>query len=219
MRPVAVLIGTAAAVLIASTSPSLAQGRDSAAVGAQGSTAGFGPEISYSVSPLLTLRGVGNYLAFDHDRTIEGIDYDFGVDLMSAGGFLDYHPMRNGFHVSVGALYSENEANLTAFAPAGTIIGGTILPADSNLSGDLEFSSPIAPYVGIGYDTTFTSRSNWSFIMRAGVMYQGDPEVTLTESTGAASPGDLAAEASQIEDDVDFLRFYPVVSVGVTYRF
>ena len=219
MKPVNVLVRTLAVTIIAGASPALAQSNDNLAVGLQGSTAGFGPEIAYSVSPSITLRGVGNYLAFDYDQTVDGIDYDLGLDLMSAGGFLDYHPMRNGFHVSLGALYNGNEADLNAFAPSGTLIGGTALPADANLNGELEFSSSIAPYVGIGYDTTFTSRSNWSLVMRAGVLYQGDPEVTLTESTGAASLGDLAAEANQIEDDLYLLRFYPVVSVGMTYRF
>lgn len=221
MKPINVLVGICAAVLIIGTSPARAQSSDSVSVGVQGSTAGFGPEIAYSVSPAITLRGVGNYLAFDYSQTVDGIDYDLGLDMLSAGGFLDYHPMRNGFHISVGALYNGNEADLTATAQAGSIVGGFPVPVgpSASLRGDLEFSSVIAPYVGVGYDTTFTSRSNWTFVMRAGVLYQGDPDVTLTDSTGLVPAADLAAEANQIEDDLDLLRFYPVVSVGVTYRF
>lgn len=223
MRPVHALIGLCAIVLAVGTSsafaPAFAQANDSLAVGGQASTLGFGPEIAYSVSPTVTVRGVGNYLAYDYDQTVDGIDYDLGLDLVSGGGFLDYHPMRNGFHLSVGALYNGNEADLTATAPAGSTVGGFTVPADTSLRGDLEFSSTIAPYLGIGYDTTFTSRNNWSFVMRAGVLYQGDPEVTLTESSGSVPAADLAAEAEQIEDELDLLRFYPVVSVGVTYRF
>lgn len=221
MKSVNVLVSTLAAMMIAGVSPALAQSNDNLAVGVQGSTAGFGPEIAYSVSPTITLRGVGNYLAFDYDQTVDGINYDLGLDLMSAGGFLDYHPMRNGFHVSLGALYNGNEADLTATAGPGATVGGFTVPGGqtASLRGDLEFSSSIAPYLGVGYDTTFTSRNNWSLVMRAGVLYQGDPEVTLTDSTGTVPAGNLASEANQIEDDLDLLRFYPVVSVGVTYRF
>lgn len=221
MKPIKVLIGTCAAVLIIGTSPAGAQSSDSVSVGVQGSTAGFGPEVAYSVSPTITLRGVGNYLAFDYDQTVDGIDYDLGLDLASGGGFLDYHPMRNGFHLSVGALYNGSEADLTATAGPGATVGGFTVPAGqtANLRGDLDFDAAIAPYLGVGYDTTFTSRNNWSFVMRAGVLYQGDPNVTLTDSTSLVPPAELAAEASRIEDELDLLRFYPVVSVGVTYRF
>ncbi len=219
MKPVNTLVGMFAVALVASASQAMAQGRDTASVGVQGSTLGFGPDIAYSVSPLLTVRGVGNYLSFDYDDTLAGVDYDIDVDLQSAGGFIDYHPLRNGFHVTIGALWNGNEAGLDAFAPAGTSIGGTVLPAPAGLSGDVSVDE-FAPYLGLGYDTTFTSRSNWTFTVRAGVLYQGDPDVTLTQTAGPAIPqADLDAEAENIEGDLQFLEFYPVLSIGLNFRF
>jgi len=220
MRRVKALIGICAAIAIAGTSQALAQGRDTVSVGVQGSTAGFGPEIAYSVSPSFTLRGVGNFLSYDHDATLAGIDYGIDLDFASAGGFLDYHPLRNGFHLSVGALYNGNEADLSASAPPGTSIGGSPpLPSTAELVGNVSVDE-FSPYVGLGYDSTFTSRSNWTFTVRAGVMYQANPSVVLGQTSGPTiPPGFLDAEAAAIEDDLRLLEFFPVVSVGMNYRF
>ncbi len=223
MRPVNVIAGLCAVFMIAAGSSSaFAQGNDRVAIGGQASTAGFGPEIAYSVSPHLTVRGVGNYLSFDYDETYDGIDYDLDVDLMSAGGFVDYHPLRNGFHVTVGALFNGNEAGLGATAGPGATVGGFTVPAgqSAGLRGDLSVDE-FSPYIGLGYDTTFTSRSNWTFTVRAGVLYQGNPEVALRQTSGATTipQSDLDAEARNIEDELDLVEFFPVLSIGLNYRF
>ena len=205
-----------------SVTPVAAQGRGDWSVGANVGTLGFGPEIAYSVSPRLTLRGVGNFLEYDYDTSVDGIDYDINLDFMSAGAFVELHPLRNGFHFSLGALYNDNTAGLSATAQNGSVIGGTtVVGGPVGLRGDLSVDE-FAPYLGVGWDSTFTSRSNWSFTMRAGVLYQGKPEVTLRQTTPGPptiSQPDLDAEARQIEDDLTFLEFYPVVSIGMNYRF
>lgn len=223
MKPVNVLAGIVTAIaIVAGSAQASAQGNDRFAIGGQASTAGFGPEIAYSVSPNFTLRGVGNYLSFDYEETYDGIEYDLDVDLLSGGGFVDYHPLRNGFHLTLGALYNGNEAGLGATAGPGATIGGFTVPAgqSAGLRGDLSVED-FSPYVGLGYDTTFTSRSNWTFTVRAGVLYQGDPDVALRQTSGATtiSQADLDAEARSIEDDLGLVEFFPVVSVGLNYRF
>ena len=128
----------------------------------------------------------------------------------------------NGFHLTLGALYNGNEAGLGATAGPGATIGGFTVPAgqSAGLRGDLSVDS-FSPYVGLGYDTTFTSRSSWTFTVRAGVLYQGDPDVALRQTSGAStiSQADLDAEARAIEDDLGLVEFFPVVSVGLNYRF
>ncbi len=223
MKPVNLVAGLCAAFLFAAAAgPAFAQGNDRVAVGGQASTAGFGPEIAYSVSPHFTVRGVGNYLSFDYDESYDGIDYDLDVDLLSGGGFVDYHPLRNGFHLTLGALYNGNEAGLGATAGPGAKIGGFTVPAgqSAGLRGDLSVDE-FSPYVGLGYDTTFTSRSAWTFTVRAGVLYQGNPEVALRQTSGAITipQPELDAEARNIEDELDLVEFFPVLSIGLNYRF
>jgi hypothetical protein len=58
----------------------------------------------------------------------------------------------------------------------------------------------------------------------AGVVFQGSLDVALT-STGGSLSGDpdlqaaLAAEEAQLEDDIDEFDLYPVLALGVGYRF
>jgi hypothetical protein len=221
MKNVYALCTLCAAILTVATSPAVAQDTGKFALGAHASTLGFGPDLAYSISPMLTLRGAGNYANFDSDKTIDGVDYGGDVDLLSAGAFLDLHPFRNGFNVSLGALYNDNSAGLQATAGEGSNIGGFPVPPGQTvgLSGDVEVDK-FSPYIGLGWDSTFTSDSNWSIIVQGGVLYQGDPDVTLRQTSGPAIPqSDLDEAARSIEDEIGILRFYPVISIGLTYRF
>ncbi len=117
--------------------------------------------------------------------------------------------------------FNDNSAGLRATAAAGNNVGGFLLPPGQTvgLSGDVEVDN-FAPFVGLGWDSTFTSDSSWSVIVQGGVLYQGDPDVTLRQTSGPAiSQSDLDAAARDIEDELDILRFYPVISIGLTYRF
>lgn len=221
MKSIHILHTFCAVTLFVVTSPAVAQDKGNAAFGAHIGSLGFGPDLSYSVSPMLTLRGTGNFLSLDYDENVDGIDYDLDVDLMSAGALMEFHPLRTGFHFSLGAFYNDNSAGLGATANSGSTIGSFTVPSGQSvgLRGDLEVE-PFSPYFGVGWDSTFTSRSNWSFTFQAGVLYQGDPDVTLRQTSGpAVSQSDLDAEAQSVEDDLELLQFYPVFSIGLSYRF
>ena len=80
-----------------------------------------------------------------------------------------------------------------------------------------------APYAGVGY-TSNRGGSGLSFVVDAGVMFQGGSLVTLTSNGGGLSAdptfqADLDRERADIKRDVDNLRFFPVVKLGVAYRF
>ncbi len=55
------------------------------------------------------------------------------------------------------------------------------------------------------------------------MLFQGDPEVDLSASGALANDPTLLAalrrEENDLEDDLDFLSFYPVVSLSLTFRF
>lgn len=60
--------------------------------------------------------------------------------------------------------------------------------------------------------------SGWSFFADLGVLFQGEPEVSY-RATGAVAQVDIEREKRQIEDDLDEYKLFPVLSVGVAYRF
>ncbi len=66
-----------------------------------------------------------------------------------------------------------------------------------------------------------------SFTADLGVLFQGSPRTTLTATCGATtSPStcaqiqnSVAAEQTNIENDVDKYQYYPVLSIGLAYVF
>ena len=84
-------------------------------------------------------------------------------------------------------------------------------------------STPAKPPTSILWATRYSGICQGvlpvSFFITAGVLFQGSPSVTLTESTGLVPQGDLDAEAAQIEDDASNYEYYPVVALGLTISF
>lgn len=82
----------------------------------------------------------------------------------------------------------------------------------------------VAPFAGLGFDNTFTRSSRWGFRALAGVAWSDEPEVGL-ESTGGSLSNDptfrarLAEERASIQSDVEDYGFYPVLQLGLNYKF
>ena len=112
-----------------------------------------------------------------------------------------------------------NEIDLDARPTKSEQIGDTIYtPAQiGTLSGSVDIDG-LAPYVGIGWGNPLTHNQRWGFTCDFGVAFTDSPDVALT-STGVVSQVDLSREINEIEDDLDSLKFYPVISMGLFYRF
>ena len=170
----------------------------------------------------------------DLDYTVSSITYEGELDLLNLAALVDYHPGGGAFRFTAGLIYTQNEvrgrAPLTALLDEedralaqqiaqqlGLVIG--------DLTGTLEVD-PVAPYVGLGAGAT---RGGWHLSFDLGVMYHGEPDATLQADTDLPLelvPGAevalellLAREEAEIEAETDDYPFYPVVALGVSYRF
>ncbi|MBT5187290.1 MAG: hypothetical protein HOH19_01065 [Kordiimonadaceae bacterium] len=93
------------------------------------------------------------------------------------------------------------------------------------LNADAGFKS-VAPYLGIGWGNPLRDDSDWSFMVDLGVIFAGKPSLDIT-STGGTLSNDptLLADIAQTElefndsDELKYLKYYPVLSVGLNYRF
>jgi hypothetical protein len=186
-------------------------------------TQGFGAELGYDISDMIGVRAVGNYFSISHGVDGDDVNYDGDLRLLSFGLLGDIYAFETGFRFTGGGYINRNKVDITATPTGNVEIGGTVYtPAQlSNLDGRIKFND-FAPYAGIGY-TGNRGDSGWSFIFDAGVMFQGGSDVTLN-ATGPATliPGfaaDLERERADIKDDVDDFKYYPVVKVGLAYRF
>jgi hypothetical protein len=195
------------------------------AIGAQLGTPGGGVSALYSLSPNFVVRGSYDAVRYDRDDSYDDIDYNAQLDFNSPGAFIDWHPTGNAFFVSAGAFLGTRDVNLDATPTTNTDIGGVVFtPAQiGNLTGKIELEST-APFVGLGYDNTFTHPGHWGFRLLAGAAFGDSPQVDLNASGGSLSndptfQARLAQEEADIQEDADNFKVLPVVQVGVTYRF
>lgn len=223
IRLTRVFAATAVAALAIASGAAAQDGRF--AVGGQLGTPGGGVSVLYSLSPNFVVRGSYDAVRYDRDDSYDDVDYNAQLDFNSPGAFLDWHPTGNALFVSAGAFFGSRDVNLDATPTTNTNIGGVVFtPAQiGNLNGKIELEST-APFVGIGYDNTFTHAGHWGFRLLAGAAFGDAPQVDLNASGGTLSndptfQARLNQEEADIQDDADDYKVLPVVQVGVTYRF
>ena len=189
-------------------------------------TTGAGADLTIGLARSLNLRlGAQGYSRSD-TRTEREIEYDADLELVSGQILLDLHPGGRGFRVSAGAVVNGNEVTAVSSDETVYTINGVDYPAAlvGRLRGRVE-TNDVAPYVGIGWGNAVAPGSRWRFALDVGAFYQGSPKVSLrAEPTNPALlparfEQDLEAERQEIEDDLDSYTVYPVVSLGVSYRF
>lgn len=194
-------------------------------IAARVSTLGIGAELSFRPGRHLGLRLGGNYFQFSKDATIEDISYHATPHFENGTAILDLHPFGGSFHLSGGLLLNYNEGRLVAVLANNITIGdSTYTPAQvGSLTGTLSFKHA-APYLGLG----FAGRSRIAFLFDLGVGFTGKPRVALvgeTNLTGQAKDQfDTNVQQEQADaqakiDEHKILRYHPVVSFGIKFRF
>lgn len=187
-------------------------------------TMGLGVEVQVALGPTFVVRGGVDRLRHDFDRTYSGVDYGAGLNFDTVGAFVDVHPFRNAWFVSGGGYMGDRELRLEAEPTTPVEIGGaTFTPQQvGKLTGEASLTQ-VSPFVGLGFDNTFTGR--WRVGVRAlvGVAIGEDPQVTLNSQGGTLSNNTafrarLDAEAERIEEEAEY-ALYPVAQIGLTYRF
>lgn len=194
------------------------------AVGAHVGTPGVGVEAQLSLGPVFTLRGSIDRLGHDFDESYDGIDYGGEFDFNTVGAFIDLHPFANGFLISGGAYLGERKIRLDAEPTVPVEIGGAVFTPSQvgQLSGAVTLSD-LSPFIGVGFDNTFTRPGRWGVRAILGAALSEDPDVALDSTGGslsnnAAFRARLEDEADRIRDETDY-GLFPVAQIGLTYRF
>ncbi len=187
------------------------------------STLGGGIEAEKTFTDATGARVGVNYFTGDYSATIDNIDYDVDLHLMTVSAILNWHPFKGDFRISGGAMYNDNHIDITAEPSVSYDIGDTTYTASDvgTLEGKVKFNE-IVPYIGIGWDTSFGKSNRLGLLVDLGVIYQGSPDVELT-ATGLAGnqafESDIQAEEDKLQDELDQYEYYPVIGVGLSYRF
>jgi len=220
------------AIAALSTSLLLASASHAADLGVSldAGTTGIGAHLTVPVAPSVHVRAGMNYLKYNTDRQAGGVDYDIKLKLHTIDLLADWYVVPGSqFRVSAGAIYNNNAFDAVALpdASGNYRLNGRAYPAAlvGKLTGTIDFRKT-APYLGIGWGNAVGPGSNWRFTADLGASFQGEAKVRLT-NTGCTAlsaactllANDIARSQADLADDLDALRVYPVVRVGISYRF
>lgn len=203
------------------------------ALGTDFSTLGFGATVTRRINPRFNVRGAINGFSFGTDVEDTDVNYEVDLKLFNISTVVDYHPVKNlGFRISTGLIFNDNKLegsgrpNNTGGIETFEFNDTTYSINDvGSVDAEVNFGSSVAPYLGIGWGNAVKPGQRWGFSFNLGVMFPGSPDVDITPNTtltGAALTeleDNIAAEENDLENDLDFLTVYPVVSIGVTYHF
>jgi hypothetical protein len=164
------------------------------AIGTGFSPLGFQISLTTNLHAHLNLRTTGNIFGYSTTYTSDGIPVDGNLNLKSAGAALDIYPFRNGFRVSPGLLfYNDNGVSAKAAVAGGTSFtlndqtyysalanpatGAT--PVTGSGSMNLHMTNP-AFTITAGWGNTLPRHGHWSFPFEVGVAFTGAPRVQAT---------------------------------------
>jgi hypothetical protein len=193
------------------------------AVAGKAGTLGYGGELTAKIRSDVNARVGINTLDWDFDGDVAGIDYDMGLDLSSFTALVDWFPFNGPLRITSGVIVMNNELGLRARGSSGELEGigdGTYDWANvGTLFGDASVDD-VAPYIGIGWGNILDKSKRWGFYSDFGVAFTQSPDVSLSSS--GTAPGlalDLLREQTDIEDELEPFKYYPVLSAGFFIRF
>lgn len=187
-------------------------------------TAGFGAGAAVSVARDFDMRV--EYAGGGMNRNVRSGDLDFEAKLRVSNFSLlaDWYAPSSNVRLSFGAVVARNTLKGTGRpSVAGTVeINDTVyaVPAGASVDANIDIAKGLRPYLGIGWSTRAKEARGFGFRADAGVIY-GNPKVSLTTTgiSGATLATDIANEQKKLEDKIDRYRFYPVVSMSLSYAF
>ena len=197
-------------------------------VGVKAGTLGLGAEARWSPLPWLDFRFGANSYDYDESGAQAGINYDATLALDNYYATGNFRFPLSPFRVTAGAYSNGNEFLMVSQdVPGGSFdIGGVTFSADDvgTLQSVTSFDST-SPYLGIGYDFELFGKVGLNLDL--GVLWQGEPQVTLDATGLASAPAEvqaellpaLEAERVELEDEVSNFKAWPVVSLGFVYNF
>ncbi len=212
------------ALLIASLNSAAFAEYGGLALAGRAGTLGFGGELMVNFLPTINGRFGATYFPLGVSGDIGDVNYDFDLRVLTFPLTMDWYPFHGAFHISGGLIFNQTDMDLTTGSNASlTLNGHTYSAAEvGTVHGDATFNR-IAPYVGIGWGNAFGKERRWGILTDLGVAFLGRPHVSLSAtgpiSTDPTFQSDLAREEHDAQDDLSILRFYPVASISLFFRF
>ena len=187
-------------------------------------TEGVGIGYSQPIGVRDNVRVDVNGFSLSHSFNAGDLHYDANLKLTHVGIYGDFFPAPSvvPFRFTAGVLIGDDhlEGDATSMSGTYTINGVTVPTGGETIHAKAKFPA-VRPYVGIGFGHTPQATKGFSAFFDAGVAF-GKPHVDFdvpANIVAAAGQDNVNAEEQNLQDKANKLKFYPIVKVGITYRF
>lgn len=205
-------------------------------------TTGVGVEAAVPYGAYWNIRAGVSYLGYSDTFKTGTSPLDGHLRLGGVRLGVDWYPRAGGFHISLGMLVpnlTQARASIN-LQPGQTLkVEGATYTTDAanpfRGSGHSEIS-PVAPVLTVGWGNLIPRdyHQRWSVPIEIGAVYEGPPTVHVSYTgdicpvaescrPAAADPGfndNLNTAIREANSNLDrYARFFPIITVGVGYRF
>lgn len=211
-------------------------------IGVKASLLGGGAEVAVRLTHHTNIRAGFNVLSYSRDFNKDGITYNGTLGFKTVEAHYDIFPFAGNFHVSPGLLiYAGDPITANVKVPGGQTftLGGATYYSDTATplsgTGKIDFNRA-APVATIGWGNLVPrNHKHFSVPFEIGVAFQGSPKATLNLAGSAcAAPGNVncvpaatdsgvqanvQSEQSKLNDSMSLFKAYPIISIGVGYKF
>ena len=208
-------------------------------VGLRLSSLGPGADFGFALARRINIRGGFNYFSYSQNFTNSGVHYTGSLKFQSGEAHVDYFLWKS-IHVSPGLLFSGSDLVSGKLAvPGGQTFTLSNTDYTSNPAnpiagnGALKFNN-VAPSIlfGIG-DVVPRGNRRFSILFEVGGAFRGTPTVKLNFTGSACDANGLncqnitsdpsfqtnvAAQQTKFNNDISFLKFFPIISGGISFR-
>ena len=188
-------------------------------------TLGLGLEAARLLTSHVSVRLGGSYFSYSVTHTESGINYAASLKLHDFAGLIDLYPgARGSLHLTTGIVTNPLTISATGQAAADSFMIHHKNYSSSQvgtLTADAKFKA--GPYLGLGFGTPANYGSALKFAFDLGVVL-GKPSVSLNATGTACAAGttcgnDLQAQQATTQHDLRKVKVYPVLLLGLAYRF
>jgi len=206
---------------------------------------GIGFDVATPLIPgRLNLRGGAGFFSYSTTFTASSDNILGTLKLNNSEAMLDYFPFHGGFRLSAGlTVYNDTALNGTLSFTGGSsfTVGNSKYTSDpanpTTGTAAFKFGGNTVPRFTLGWGNMVKPKGHWSFNTEIGIEYIGDPTVTWnlsgeactttttspgvqcsSDTYGAVAPADIAQEQTNLQNDLNGLKVFPILQLGLSYR-
>jgi len=207
-------------------------------------TQGAGVEVAVPLSRSLNLRSGAEFFRYNTTGLQDGITYTANLALQSEEASVDWFPFHGAFRISPGVMLNNAttvNANLVIPGNQSFTVNDVNYYSStaSPLTGSVGVSFPRAgPRITFGWGNMVPRKKSKHFSMPTefGMAYFGtgttlmnfsgsvcqspnSPSTCQPVSTNPSFQTNVTAEQAKIQKDLVYARFYPILKVGISFKF